>query len=212
LSLYLYAVLESPPPAPAPARVRYVACAGLTAAVRDARAVPAPRTPALRRHAQVVHALWEASPALLPARFGALMADEAELARALVPRRGALREALALVRGRAQMTLRVFATRGTPPAPPEAATGTEYLAGRAAWWRAADVPGLAALLEALRPLRAAERMERHGQPPLTASVYHLVDRARVGDYRRLLARSRGRLRVRVSGPWPPYAFAAEVGA
>lgn len=214
MSLYLYAVLESPPPPTrALARVRYVACAGLSAAVRSARAAPAPRAPALRRHAEVVHALWEAAPALLPARFGALMADEAELARALVPRRGALRDALALVRGRAQMTLRVFAAGGAvPPAPPAAATGTEYLAGRAAWWRAADVPGLAALLEALRPLRAAERVERHEQPPLTASVYHLVDRARVGEYRRAVARARGRLRLRVSGPWPPYAFAAEVGA
>jgi hypothetical protein len=199
--------------APGLARVRYVACGGLTAAVRSVRAAPAPRTPALRRHAEVVRALWERESALLPARFGALVADEAELARALLPRRHALQEALALVRGRAQMTLRVFSDAGGGPAPaPAPSGGKEYLAGRAAWWRAADVPGLAALLEAVRPLRAAERVERHPLPPLTASVYHLVDRARVGEYRRAVSRGRGRLRLRVSGPWPPYAFAAEVGA
>jgi hypothetical protein len=42
-----------------------------------------------------------------------------------------------------------------------------------------------------------------------ASVYHLIPRASVPAYRRALqsaARDAG-VRVIVSGPWPPYAFA-----
>jgi hypothetical protein len=212
VSLYVYAVLEADAPAPRGARLRYVSVAGLTVAVRAAARAPAPRPPALRRHAAVVRLLWETAPSVLPARFGSLVADEAELRRELQPRRAELRSALKLVRGRAQMTLRVWSA-GAAPGGPEAAaerTGAEYLLARAAWWRGADVPGLPALLKALRPLHAAERIERHTTPPLTASVYHLVDRARVPEYRRALARRRGRMRLRVSGPWPPYAFAPGV--
>ena len=215
MSLYLYAVLgEDPPPPPRGSRLRYLACGGLVAVVRAAERVPAPRPAALRRHAEVVRTLWDAAPAVLPARFASIVTDEAELMRALQPRLAELRAALALVRGRAQMTLRVFAPGRPARAAParEPASGREFLAARAAWWRGADVPGLPALLEALRALHAAERVERHDTPPMAASVYHLVDRARVAEYRRAVAGRRGRLRLRVSGPWPPYAFAPGLGA
>jgi hypothetical protein len=218
VGLYVYAVLEGDPPPLPGARMRFVSCGGLSVAVRSAPGPPAPRRPALRRHAEVVHRLWDAAPAVLPARFGSLVADEPALLRELQPRLPELRAALRRVRGRAQMTLRVWnpvaGRRGPATSHPDAVPGTgrQYLAARAAFWRGADVPGLPALLEALRPLRAAEHIERHAQAPLAASVYHLVDRARVGEYRRALARGRGRLRLRVSGPWPPYAFAPGVGA
>jgi hypothetical protein len=215
LSLYVYAMLgEDPPAAPRGSRLRCVPCGGLVAVVRAVERAPAPRPPALRRHAEVVRQLWEAAPAVLPARFGSVVANEAELMRELQPRLKELRAALRLVRGRAQMTLRVWDAAGKEPAAPagEPASGREFLAARAAWWRGADVPGLPALLEALRELHAAERIERHQTPPLAASVYHLVDRARVAEYRRAVARRGGRLRLRVSGPWPPYAFAPGVGA
>jgi hypothetical protein len=212
VSLCVYAVLgPETPAAPAASRLRYVPCGGLTVAVRAAARAPAPRPPALRRHAELVRRLWDAAPAVLPARFGSLVADEAELRRELRPRLRELRAALKLVRGRAQMTLRVFHA-GRPRPVPAPSTGRQYLDARSAWSRGADVPGLPALLEALRPLRAAERIERHTTPPLAASVYHLVDRGRLAEYRRLLARRRGRLRVRLSGPWPPYAFAPGVDA
>jgi hypothetical protein len=43
------------------------------------------------------------------------------------------------------------------------------------------------------------------------SVYHLVPRAAAEAYRRALDRAAAAqgLRIAVSGPWPPYAFAAE---
>jgi hypothetical protein len=42
-----------------------------------------------------------------------------------------------------------------------------------------------------------------------ATVYHLVPRASAGAYRRALARAAAAegVRVVISGPWPPYAFA-----
>jgi hypothetical protein len=42
-----------------------------------------------------------------------------------------------------------------------------------------------------------------------ASAYHLVPRERVEEYRAALAAvaETPALRVTVSGPWPPYAFA-----
>jgi hypothetical protein len=215
VSLYLYGVLAAePPPAPRGSRLRYVSCGGLFAVVRALDRLPAAHPAALRRHAAVVQRLWDAAPAVVPARFGSAVADEAELLRELQARLPDLRAALELVRGRAQMTLRVFDTTVKKPGASagEPASGRAFLAARAAWWRGADVPGLPALLEAVRPLRAAERIERHQAPPLAASVYHLVDRGRVAEYRSVVARRRGRMRLRVSGPWPPYAFAPGVGA
>jgi hypothetical protein len=56
----------------------------------------------------------------------------------------------------------------------------------------------------------ASRAERHDRPPLLASVYHLVPKAKVRAYRAALARATrelSRVDVRTSGPWPPYAFA-----
>jgi Gas vesicle synthesis protein GvpL/GvpF len=45
-------------------------------------------------------------------------------------------------------------------------------------------------------------------------VYHLVDRGQDAAYRAALRQATHRapgIRVRASGPWPPYAFAPEAG-
>jgi hypothetical protein len=218
VSLLVYAVVERPAAGTLRRRgLRFVEVDGLLAAVRTARRAPTPTARGLRRHDEVVRALADAAPAVVPVRFATLLEDADALRRALAPRLPELRRALALVRGRVQMTLRVWqpAGREASPAPPRPApdapaAGKRYLQTRAEWWRAADVPGLASVLDALRPLTAAERIERHATPPLTASVYHLVDRAHTATYRRAVQRQRSGLRLRLSGPWPPYAFAPEV--
>ena len=77
------------------------------------------------------------------------------------------------------------------------------------------MPEIAPLRSALAPLVLAERAERHDRPPLLASVYHLVPRGRSRAYRRAVATARARLgavRLSVTGPWPPYAFAPEAAA
>jgi hypothetical protein len=176
---------------------------------------PAAVADALRAHDAVVRAIADRTPAVLPARFGSVARDDEEVRTALDEAAAAYLDALALVRGREQMTLRVLEGEAPPhpgaAAEPAGGPGARYLAARAAETGAAGVPGLAALLEALAPLVAAESVERHATPPLRASVYHLISRGGSGPYLEALRGAAGRapwLRVVPSGPWPAYAFAA----
>jgi len=213
-SLYLYAILGGPPRRRPGHTLRLVRLDGLWVAARAVGSVPAPTEAALRGHDAIVRRLAAAADAVLPFRFGSVVPDESHLARELRPRLGQLREALALVAGREQMTLRVYgAPRRRPDRPRAGAAargpGARYLARRA---RAHAVPEIDPIRPALVALVRAERAERHDVPPLVASVYHLVDRGRGPAYRAALRRAAGAapgIRLRVSGPWPPYAFAAE---
>jgi hypothetical protein len=163
----------------------------------------------------VVRRLAEGFGAILPARFGEIFADETALAGRLAPREREVAEALALVRGCVQMTLRVFGE----PAPvlepePAGGPGTRYLAARRRQSeRAHSLPEIEPLREALRPLLRAERIERHADSgPLLGTAYHLVTRAQTGDYLAVLEAAKerlGGLRIAATGPWPPYAFAPE---
>jgi hypothetical protein len=67
------------------------------------------------------------------------------------------------------------------------------------------------LRRALASLVRAERIERHSEPGLLASVYHLIDRGAAPAYARAIEETRLEgLRVAVSGPWPAWSFAPEV--
>jgi len=86
---------------------------------------------ALRRHDATVRRLAGRTDAVLPIRFGTVVGDRLALARALAPRAAGLREALALVAGHEQMTLRVYgeavSTSDESAAEP-AGAGQRYLA------------------------------------------------------------------------------------
>ena len=57
----------------------------------------------------------------------------------------------------------------------------------------------------------AERIEPHEQPGLIASVYHLIDRGRSGEYLRAVEAARIEpLRLSATGPWPAWSFAPEL--
>jgi hypothetical protein len=198
-------------------------------------APPALSVDALRAHEAAVRRIAEACAACLPARFGAAAADEEALRRELAPRAAELLEALQLVEGREQMTLRVhgrgpapasnappFGLRPSPakPAPPSDAPpfglrpspaggpGTRYLEDRR---RARHLPELDPLRTALASLTRAERVERHSEPGLLASVYHLIDRGSAQAYLRAVDATRLEgFRILVSGPWPAWSFAPEV--
>jgi hypothetical protein len=219
--LYVYALLAEPP---AGALGRGLAgeglvaldVAGVWAVAGTVVAAPPATASTLRRHDAVIRRVARAADGLLPARFGATLPDARALERGLAGRGPALRRALALVRGREQMTLRLFGA----PAPARSAAadaaagpGTRYLAARRA--AAGRPPELEPLRPGLARLVRAERVERHDVPPLLATVYHLVDRGRGPEYlagvRRLAAQTAG-VRIRASGPWPPYAFVPEPGA
>ncbi len=222
--LYVYAILRARPRGPLPPglrreRLRVVGSAGLFAVVGAIDEAPAPAARTLRAHDAVVRRLAAHAEALLPVRFGTVVADVAALTERLEPRGTALRAALGLVAGREQMTLRVYgpevATPDTPDDEPASSpgAGARYLERRLTVWRQArSAAEIAPLRPALAGIVVAERVERHDRPPLLASLYHLVRRGEAARYRRAIARGRAALapvRVEASGPWPPYAFVDE---
>jgi len=194
--------------------------AGPVAAILGEIETPASVTPeALAAHDAVVRRLAESLPALLPARFGQTIPDEQTLRTWIAVRERDLLEALDLVEGCVQMTLRVFAGPDAPEPPPEASPvpadlgpGARFLhARRDEAVRARSLPEIAPLREALRPLLRAERIDRSQAPGrLRATAYDLVARGEAEAYTRLVADAVPRLqgwKVTASGPWPPYAFA-----
>jgi hypothetical protein len=198
-------------------RLRAIRHRALSMIVGEMEAPPLAAPDLLRAHDAAVRRLSARSEALLPARFGSVVADEAEARRALRTQAADLAPALRLVRGCVQMTLRVFGTAAPPPASkpsrPEVADvgpGLRYLLARAQEQEAAQsLPEIEALRRELAPLVRAERIERHGRTGLVGTAYHLVERGRLSAYRAAVRRASpgvSPLRLHLSGPWAPYAF------
>jgi len=186
--------------------VRAVDCRGFFALV----GLPPPllSVEALRAHEAAVRQIAEKVEACLPARFGASALSDQALTDALDRRRAELTEALATVRGREQMTLRVHGQTAPVLGSPGGGPGTRYLEERR---RARKLPELDPLRAALSALVRAERIERHAEPGLLASVYHLIDRGASESYLRAVQTVQlADLRVSHSGPWPAWSFAPEV--
>jgi hypothetical protein len=225
--LYLYAIFGAAPARPLGTGLRdeplrLVPCDDLVAVAGEVDAAPALTPAALRGHDAVVRRLAEITDAILPARFGAVAADAEDLRARLARAGDGLRDALARVAGREQMILRIYraspersrVTPSTEECPPSAeGPGARYLAERARAQRgAAAVEELAPIRPVLDRFVTAERVERHQTPPLVASVYHLLARGRAPAYAAAVeraARDLPALRITVSGPWAPYAFAPE---
>lgn len=224
--LYLYALVDEEPPGPlgegiAGEPLRLVHASGIAAVTGVLSASPRPDRETLEKQDAVVRGLAERYSALLPARFGEAFADEPALAERIASHAPGLADALALVRGCVQMTLRIFGDGEPEPAPtaPDAAAelawgaGTRFLAARQREReRARSLPEIAPLREAVRSHLRAERMVRHETGRLLGTAYHLVPRAETAAYLAALEAARERLgprRVAVTGPWPPYAFAPE---
>ena len=218
--VYLYALLGAPPTCEAGVgvcaeRLRAVVVGGVVALVGDVAEVPTPSAVTLRAQDGVLRRLATVVDAVLPVRFGTLMADDAALSAALAPRTADLARALGRVSGCEQMTLRVWGevTAAAPALPLEGGPGTRYLAGRrAAHERGRRVPELEPARRRLGDLVREERAERHDRPPLLATVQHLVPRGSSARYIDAIDTARDGLRpwrVSVTGPWPAYAFAEE---
>lgn len=178
----------------------------IDAIVGRVRAIPKPTDSNLRRYSRVMSALWRRTPALLPARFGTSARDLADLQVMIRSRERTLRRSLRAVRNRAQMTVRLV-TKGEPDTaratPKGKQSGTQYLRARQ---RAYAVPSFAPLRAAVRRWIRDERVEKRGG---VASIYHLVPRGSADRYESAIqeaARTAG-VRMILSGPWPPYAFA-----
>jgi hypothetical protein len=225
-SLYLYAILPSRP-ARAVGRglggqpLVLVPCGRLVVAAEPMAAPPAIAPAALRRHDAVVRRLGRVAPAALPFRMRTMVESPAALREILTPRMRELAAALRLITGRDQMTVRLYDMGPTARKParavataPErraAGPGARYLAARLPR-RVDTIPGYPSLRRGLDGFVRAERVEGSLSPPLLASLYHLVERRERSAYARAL-RAAARLvpgvRIRLSGPWAPYAFAPE---
>ena len=209
--LYLYAVIDEEPGALgsglAGEPLRLIRCGDLLVVAGEADPKVTPEN--LAAQDAVVRRL--SATAVLPIRFGEKAQDEEELCKLLKPRISDLAAALDRVRGCEQMTLRVFGDPAPPPpAPPEpSGPGTRYMeARRREIERARSLPEIGPLLDRLRPLVRAERIERKEQGTLLGTVYHLIEREDLPVYKEALKDEQG---VTVSGPWPPYAFAPGLG-
>lgn len=186
-------------------------CLAITAEVGDA---PPPTPDTLRAQDVVVRALVAGADSLLPARFGSVMPDLATLGARLAPEREGVLKALALVRHREQMTIRLVARNGAPvpgaaePAGTAPSPGRRYLERRAA--QLAPPAALVRLEEDLAPFIRHGRWQHRGEARRVTSAYHLIDRGQGEAYRAQAERSAASLEdvaVLVSGPGPAYAFA-----
>lgn len=205
-ALYLYAIVDEAPRG-ALGKLSIARAGGAHVVFEEGGQRPA--TPAnLAKHDRTVKRVARSCAAVLPFRFGSVVADRKALASLLDPIRPAIARALDDVRDATQFTLRVYGE----PAPRAKAKkgegpGTRFMNERL---RAHRVPEIDAVTKATQSLVRASRSQRHDRPPLLASVYHLVARADVRRYRAALATSAKTLdgvRVEATGPWPPYAFA-----
>lgn len=189
-------------------------------AVVERRAdVPPAEFGSLKRHHDVVAQLALAVPAIIPVRFGTLL-DEADIAEALDEREDDIAEAFAAVRDRVQFTWR--RGRGKEGLPRRSAgpmngaraggpnSGRDYLQRAAKAAKPAPPAAWRSLRAKLKPLIAAERYEA-ASISLPEAVYHLVARDSVVRYSTIAAALRhADAALKLTGPWPPFAFAPEV--
>jgi hypothetical protein len=190
-----------------------VASGALAAIVGKLPRPPAPSTAAMARYDAVIRALAGRLPAVLPARFGTCFTNPEELEFVLRSRRRPLLNAIACVRNRVQMTVRVVEPRQpglirpTRPTRPTRGPGTKYLHARAALAaQQREIAGFDPIRAAVRRWVRDERVEKKGR---VASVYHLVPRGAAERYRNAVARAAaaGNLKLTIGGPFPAYAFA-----
>jgi hypothetical protein len=190
-------------------RLSVAGAGSLVAIVGQGARAPSPTLANLRRFDRVLSALSTELPALLPARFGTSVESLDEITFILQSRAEGLRAALRTVRGRVQMTVRLADTDAPPRSSAAATTrasGAAYLRARAAAAaRERHVPGFDPVRSAVASFVREERVERRAG---MVAVYHLVPAGSVDRYLRALARSaeEAGVRVRVSGPFAPYAF------
>jgi hypothetical protein len=219
---YVYALVDVPPAGPTgsglsgPLAVRRVP--GAFAIVERRADVPPVEFGTLRAHDAVVTRLAEGAPAILPVRFGTLLELE-ELEDALADRDEEIAEAFERVRGRVQFTWRRpnagaqrqrSGVRSLESGVRNEKPGTAYLRSAAHAATATPPAAFRALTETLRPLIAGERYQA-ATTSLPDSVYHLVDRRGIDRYRLLASELAAATPIlRITGPFPPFAFAPEV--
>jgi hypothetical protein len=215
--LHVYAIAETTPESlriglyGAPLQV--VAAAGVCAVASAHYEAPQAGVEELWRHEEVVERAM-AEVAALPMRFGAAVADAAELEALLRARGEEFRRLFEEVRGAVELSVRVDpapsaedvrASVGGDPAAP--ASGTEYMRERELALRSRED----AERRYHEPLQALARRFHLPAGRLGATGFkaaYLVEADRVDAFAALVARlgEEGGARIACTGPWPPYSF------
>jgi hypothetical protein len=214
VSLLLYAIAEEGAETARTSRgveaapVRVIAAAGLRALVSEHAARPTPTEHDLWAFEDVVAAEMD-SGAVLPARFGSMVADREALERLLHARRGRLREQLERVRGAVELGVRAMCPGGSGEAGSTLGmSGLAYMRGRVAENERARE--LARRLEdELAPLARAARLRVLPRHRVLLSGAYLVDRDRMTAFAARAAALEDELpdaELLCTGPWPPYSF------
>ena len=177
----------------------------IAAIVERRRSAPKASARALAAQAAALDDLQARGVSILPVRFGTVARGERELTRLLAPLAPALAKRLAATRGRRQMTVRV---RGANVAAPRT-SGRAYLDARVEQER---VPQADPVRRAVSRF-VIEEVAGPVRGPYAGAVHHLVARKDVDAYQRAVEALDRRMPKRfvVSGPMPPYAFAALSG-
>jgi len=201
-------------------RIEFVRVENVCAAIERRDAPPAVSEAELRSQHDIVTAIFNQTDELLPVRFGAWI-DKQELSNVLARQQTAIVEALGLVRGRVQMTIRFpgsrLAARTDQQSRHHSGPGTAYLQSRRNTEQGMPDEA-AALTGAVRDLIVAERVSPGSQARAGSvdsarlqqipALYHLISREAVTAYITVTLPFRSAT-VTVTGPWPPFAFAPD---
>jgi hypothetical protein len=224
--IYVYAITDRPQTAALPgtgiggSRLLSVAYQDVAAVISSfSRVEVAPTAENVWRHEEIVEQLM-AGGAVLPVRFGTVLADKAAAQAMLAARYPRFLANLDRVRGRVELGLRVLwqnedchvQQKGKTK---EESSGRAYMLARAEEERRAQAcrergETLAAKLD-----RAVASLAVEGchqillAPRLLLTAAYLVEQRQVGAFQRevqAFSSAYPALRVVCTGPWPPYSF------
>jgi hypothetical protein len=161
-------------------------------------------------HERVVETIM-ANGTVLPLRFGTQLEREEQLAAQLAARHDELSRSLERVRGKAELGVRMIPKRPVSDRRAVETTGRGYLLARVRAHRRYQ-QAIREVHAALLALSRASCIRQSQKPPAVLVAAYLFDSERVAEFRRQadqLARRQPGMKVIVTGPWPPYSFAAE---
>lgn len=215
--VYAYAIAESLREPPGGTGLdgtplRVVAADGLAAVVSDRDdAQLTVSEDSLWAHERIVERLME-EQAVLPMRFGSVLAGDDAVEAMLSERQAELSEGLRRVRGAVELGVRIAWEEDAVQRPdPDGAAGpgTAYLMALSRGRRRAAE--LAERVDrSVAGLARARVQRRLASPSLPVSAAYLVDRANVEGFRARIAELGSELSgvdLVCTGPWPPYSFA-----
>ncbi|HJS24688.1 MAG TPA: GvpL/GvpF family gas vesicle protein [Pyrinomonadaceae bacterium] len=225
MKLYVYCLVENldtvdvPVPGINGAAVRLLKIDEFGVLVSDGEAFPLTKESAIAHHT-VVRSILDQTTSL-PFRFGSVVSEQ-QLRHYVATYKPALKKSFEHVRGCVEMDLKIIWQHSKPESDEPAETkkqgpGTAFLQQkrRELLGDERQSPQIAELSNLLRKdlggVVRDEKIEiRPSQTAALAAVFHLVESANTHEYQEKvqeIRNNRPNLRIRMSGPWPPYSFA-----